>query len=353
MSLKDRVRAIGGAAGAEKYFQVVAHHLAHIMGDDNLRGILHSIVPKVDEGEIHLAQIALEYPNFLTGLSSGFKDAVSDKAIGGDLSSIIQNVESDSEAVLKAVKALVDLEISIVAPKGQEWDPTQTIPIFYIPVNDTEATVMEGVDSNLERVTIPYQDFTAPYVFLLLNFDEESPVMDKHEGYDGVTVSANTFLQDPKAVWQDFLSSISLTSPAYAHSPENHDPCYHNDIIQPVKRITIHKDHEPGPNKPEIMLSIRLASSVRDTTYDLEDVDNENEPYTNYNSLRTWHGTCGSNVVLIRVWEDDVIDDDMVCQWEDEYLTGGWGNTLTPAMATSYDKDATLVIRKTTEQADP
>ena len=36
-----------------------------------------------------------------------------------------------------------------------------------------------------------------------------------------------------------------------------------------------------------------------------------------------------------------------------EYLTGGWGNKLTPAMATSSERDATLVIRKTTEQADP
>lgn len=55
---------------------------------------------------------------------------------------------------------------------------------------------------------------------------------------------------------------------------------------------------------------------------------------------------------MIRVWERDVANNDLVCQWEDEYLTGGWGNKLTPAMATSSDTDATLVIRKTREQAD-
>lgn len=101
------------------------------------------------------------------------------------------------------------------------------------------------------------------------------------------------------------------------------------------------------------MLSIRLTTAVRDTTYDLEKVDSENKKYTNYGGLRTFHGTCGANVAIISVWEDDVVKDDTVCIWQDEYLTGGWGNRLTPAMATSSDRDAKLVIRKTTEQANP
>ena len=149
---------------------------------------------------------------------------------------------------MKAIKALVDLEISVVAPKGEEWDPSQAIPIFYIPVNDAEATVMEGVDANLESVTIPFKDFKAPYVFLVLNFDEDSPVMRRNRSYDGIAVSANTFLQDPK-MWLDILNSFSLTSPVYAHAPTSHDPCHHNDIIQPVREITIHKDHGTRPKQ--------------------------------------------------------------------------------------------------------
>lgn len=253
---------------------------------------------------------------------------------------------------MKTSEALVDLELSLVTPpNGEEWDASKAIPVFYIPVDDAKATVMEGVDANLNRVTIPLQNFVAPYVFLLLNFDEGSPLMGQRE-FDGISVSAETFLQDPYK-WLDIFNSFSLSSPAYAHAPENHQPCYHDDIIQPVKEIIIHKDHEPGPNKPEIMLDLRLTTAVNDTTYNLEKVDVENKKYTDYGKLRTFHGTCGANVAIIYVWEDDVVNDDTVCMWQDEYLTGGWGNRLTPAMATSSDRDATLVIRKTREQASP
>ena len=70
----------------------------------------------MEVGEVHLAQIAITYPQILEAISKGFKDAISDRDIDGQLYQIIGNVETNGEAILKTSEALVDLELSLVTP---------------------------------------------------------------------------------------------------------------------------------------------------------------------------------------------------------------------------------------------
>lgn len=102
MTFDQRKAAVGGVEGAVQYLEVIATHLAHMMNDEKARTILQRVVPKSDEGEVHLTQILIENPYLLTALSSDFKDNIDDKAIGAQLSQVIGSTESNGEAILKA-----------------------------------------------------------------------------------------------------------------------------------------------------------------------------------------------------------------------------------------------------------
>ena len=75
MSFDDRKAAIGGSQEAEKYLQVIAHHLAHAMNDAKSRVTLHEVVPKSGEGAIHISRLVTEYPHLLTAVSGDFKNS--------------------------------------------------------------------------------------------------------------------------------------------------------------------------------------------------------------------------------------------------------------------------------------
>ena len=89
MTFDQRKAAVGGVGGAVQYLEVIAIHLAHMMNDEKARTILQRVVPKSDEGEVHLTQILIENPYLLTALSSDFKDNIDDKAIGAQLVSYL------------------------------------------------------------------------------------------------------------------------------------------------------------------------------------------------------------------------------------------------------------------------
>lgn len=108
MNEDDRKNAIGGREAAEKYLRVIVAHLARAMQNKQARHILRQVVPKSTDGEIHLAKIAVEYPDLLGVLSNGFKDAVDAKDPGGALHLKTQNTLSNGEAILKVSKALCD-----------------------------------------------------------------------------------------------------------------------------------------------------------------------------------------------------------------------------------------------------
>ena len=169
LTLGDRKAAIGGQEGVVKYLQVIARHLARIMNDEKARGILHRIVPKADDGEIHLAQIAMEYPQLLGIMSDGFKNDVVNRAIGGDLLGIIEDTESNGEAFLKVSKALLDLVVMVATPDGQAWDHGQKIPVFYVSPDDNEGALIHGVDAGLKDVSFTINGDKIPYPFLYLN----------------------------------------------------------------------------------------------------------------------------------------------------------------------------------------
>ncbi len=176
MSAKDRMAAIGGVNGAIKYFHVIAYHLAQALNDDKVRGTLHNVVPKVQDGDIHLSQIAIEHPHVLEALSAGFRDDIFSENIQGMLSEIIRDSKSDGEAILMASTALLDLVVTLALQPGDVWDPHETIPVFYVPISDDEGAVMEGVDANLKTVSFTINGDKIPYSFLFLNYDEDSPM---------------------------------------------------------------------------------------------------------------------------------------------------------------------------------
>ena len=313
MSLEERKAAIGGAEGAEKHLQVIIRHLAHAQNSTKARHVLHSVVPKRGNGEINLSQVAIEYPDLLQGVSGGFKDAISEKAIDDKLSEVIKNTDSNGEAILKASKALFDVVLTLMTPDGEGWDPSVPIPVFYVPVIDDDATVMEGVDANLNRVTIPLPFDKAPYPFLLVNFDESLPLLYEGTG-TAPTLGLGGWLN--VNVW---LASLSLTTPAYADGPSNH-PCYHENAIQPVKSITIYNAHEHG-SAPDIEIGLNWPTDiisgtevVYPWTYDLELVDTTHNRYTNYAGLRV-HGICGDYLYKVFVVERDYFSDDTLADW--------------------------------------
>ena len=61
--------ALGGIEGAVKHLRVVAARVAQAMHDESVRKLLHSMVPKEREGEVHLFQLMMDNPKFF-GLAS-------------------------------------------------------------------------------------------------------------------------------------------------------------------------------------------------------------------------------------------------------------------------------------------
>ncbi len=319
MTLEERRSAIGGPDAAEKYLRIMAKQLARVMADAKTRTILHSVVPDMEQGEIHISKIADKFPQFLEKLSDGFRDAVTNGAISGNLANLIKGDKSDSKTIYKASKALFELEIAVSNPPGKTWNPSQPIPVFFAPIDDESATVIEGIDTNLQSISVPVGGDTAPYTCLVLNFDED--LLEYYRsGSNGESASMLPVpSQKAQPFWDNIFKSISLTSPAYAHYPpypfdnppgSPHAPCYSENILQPVKKIAIYNDHEDWPmGAPEIFMGIiwrkppnEPVLPYRTREEDLEDLDETNVWYTKFDHLRTLHGTCGASGTLQEVY---------------------------------------------------
>ncbi len=163
------------------------------------------------------------------------------------------------------------------------------IPIFYIPIDD-EASVLAGVDPDLNPITLPADLEEPPYPLLSLNFNEESPLLEQSTDRASTSMDSPQLFQDPD-LWEKILN-FNIVSPAYANDFEGHPPCYHTNLIAPVDAITIENDHEPGWNKPEIMLSIEyeIDHPVASKTLNLKKVDKVDTRYTQY-ADRKIHGS--------------------------------------------------------------
>ncbi|MYD61941.1 MAG: hypothetical protein F4W91_12940 [Gemmatimonadetes bacterium] len=358
MTLEERRTAIGGPDAAEKYLRIMAKQLARVMADAKTRTILHSVVPDLEQGEIHISKIADEFPQFLEKFSDGFRDAVANGAISGNLANLIKDDKSDSKTIYKASKALFELEIAVSNPPGKTWNPAQPIPVFFAPIDDESATVIEGIDTNLQSISVPAGGDTAPYTCLVLNFDEDLPLFSKDVNVSSVPQHESLW------TWQNILNSFSLTSPAYAHYPPSpfdddpedpHDPCYGEDIIAPVDRVVMYYDHEDWPmGAPEIFMGIiwrqvnEPVEPYRTTEEQLEDLDEENVWYTDFADLRARHGTCGGSGTLeiVYIEEMDPWGADDLGRWTNVTIpTGG----ATPNRKDLTTNDVRLRIRRTTD----
>ena len=365
MNEEERKNAIGGREAAEKYLRVIVAHLARAMHNEQARHILHKVVPKVDDGEIHLAQIAAEYPDLLGVLSNGFKDAVDAKDPGGALHLKTQNTESNGEAILKVSKALCDLILTVVTSDGQTWNPARAIPVFFSPLTDEKVTtVMEGVDTDLKAITAPFgrDKEGRPSVFLLVKADENSPIIDSNKNAIKVSMAPSS-----SGMWSSIfksLNSISLVSPAYAHDQQfNHGPHYF--LIKPAKEIQIFVPHEDETNldiKIDVRIQVTRTGYVHKETFDLRDVDKINIPYTKYANLKTKHGAAqywnDNYIYWIRIYETDWWnDDDEVCRWSnipmrnpgERYLARWQGDVGIGEDGQGLHQDAELTIEKLNE----
>ena len=371
MTFDQRKAAVGGVEGAVQYLEVIATHLAHMMNDEKARTILQRVVPKSDEGEVHLTQILIENPYLLTALSSDFKDNIDDKAIGAQLSQVIGSTESNGEAILKASKALLDLMVSVASPDGGGWGASDKIPVFFVPANDDNGATMQGVDADLNTVSFVIDGKKLPYSFLYLNYDENSPMV--HAGRQVTTLSLHpeSPIKSLWASWQRTLKSISLVPSAEAHNSGGyHGP--HYDLVQPVQQIIIFDAHEPVGN-PDIWLYLTLRIHPDEDIYyeqswSLVDVDEINVTYTNYDYIRATHGVAYEwnydYVKEVRIMEGDGFAN------EDDEL-GTWGghprliylgphprhraNRLEDYEATGVTQpaDAEVVIVRTYDTWDP
>lgn len=353
MTADGRRSAIGGASTAEKFLQLMVAQVALAMGDDKARDVLYDYVPNLDEGEIHLSKLAAIYPDLLNGMSGGFKDALANAFLSGQLNNKALEVSTDGEAILRVSKAMFDLSLTVVTPPGQGWNSSDDkIPVFYMPMDDATATTMSGKDADGNPITYPFSETAAPTAFLLLKFDESSPMFNV--GEEGYTYRLPQ--DDGMFAW---LFNLSFTSPVEAHipGPTGHGP--HANKIQAVKKIVIYNDHE-GIGSPEIWVSYRIRihpSYTYTDNFDLADVDNVNVLYTDYDDERTTHSTGSQNsnyIDFIRVFErDDGWHDDTVCEWggiNDIYLPSiGVEKTLLPSQASSSEQDARLTLEKTNE----
>ena len=222
MTRQERKAALGGSEGAIKHLQVVARHVAQAMRNKDVRELLHRVVPKDKEGDVHLFQIMMDNPAFFSLVSEGFKDAVSNKGIDASLSTIIGDTPSN----------------------------------------------------------------------LFLNFDEDSPLIrDTSLSLEqGLTPVERLW-----AYWQNTLRSISLTTPAYAHSyGPSHES--HSSLVAPVHSIRIYDTNEGwGGGDPEVYVKIKIRTTLQGNHYyedrfDLPNVNEVNVTYTEYAGLRSSHG---------------------------------------------------------------
>ncbi len=361
----DRKNAIGGREAAEKYLRVIVAHLARAMQNKQARHILRQVVPKSTNGEIHLAKIAVEYPDLLGVLSNGFKDDVDAKDPGGALHLETQNTLSNGEAILKVSKALCDLVLMVVTADGKAWDPEKAIPVFFSPLTDEKVTtVMEGVDTDLKAITAPFgrSKEGRPSVFLLVKADENSPMIDSNKNAIKVSMAPSS-----SGMWSSIFksfNSISLVSPAYAHDHHlNHGPHYF--LIKPAKEIQIFVPHE-DETKLDIKIDVRIqvtrSGHILKETFDLRDVDEINIPYTKYAHLKTKHGAAqywNSNYIYwIRIYETDFWNaDDEVCRWSNihmqnpgqRYLARHQGDVGIGEDGQGLHRDAELTIEKLDE----
>ena len=321
MSLDDRRNAIGGPEVAEQYLRIIGKQLARAMMDEGARNILYSITPDINDGGIHITTIADTYPYILGLVSEGFKDAIAQEGLQGKLAGVIKDASSDAEAIYKASRGLFELEIAIATPAGERWNPANPIPVVFPPVSE-DTTVVEGVDVNLQPISLPAEGETPPRTCLVLNFDEDMFVPD-----NAISISSVPEHESLWASWQDIWNAISLVPSAYAHYPSNHHSCYHENIIQPVKAIVIYDDHESwAKGKPEIYINIvwRYPNEpVEPYLYSLEDVDHERVYYTNYAHLRTQHGTCGVVLQTVRVFESDYLREEILGRWTNVSFPSG------------------------------
>ena len=234
----------------------------------------------------------MDNPAFFSLVSEGFKDAVSNKGIDASLSTIIGDTPSNGEAILKASKALVDVVLTLVTPPGKEWNPDEVIPVFSAPPDDSAGSVMEGVDAELKPLFLTLERGDPPYTFLFLNFDEDSPMIrDTSLSLEqGLTPVERLW-----AYWQNTLRSISLTTPAYAHSyGPSHES--HSSLVAPVHSIRIYDTNEGwGGGDPEVYVKIKIRTTLQGNHYyedrfDLPNVNEVNVTYTEYAGLRSSHG---------------------------------------------------------------
>ena len=357
LSLDGRRSAIGGSDKAEKYLRIFTKQLARVMADDTLRANLHSVVPAIEEGEIRISEIAKRFPNVLATLSTGFKNAVADNAISGDLAQQIQNSASDSEAIYKASRGLFELELSVASPSGQTWDPTQSIPVFYAPIGKKSS--IEGHNASLESVSMPMGDGPS-YTCLILNFDENMVASYRSSDLSFVPQHKDLW------TWENITNLFSITTPAYAHYPPSpfdddpedpHAPCYSEDIIAPVDGVIMYYDHEDWPmGAPEIFIVIIWRQnnppvlSYRTTEEQLEALDDEDHWYDDFSDLRARHGTCGASgsLQLVYIEEQDPWGEDDLGRWTNVTIPD---DGFTPNRKDLSTNDVLLRIRRTTDDS--
>ena len=354
MTWDDRKAALGGIEGAVKHLRVVAARVAQAMQDKSVRKLLHSMVPKEREGEVHLFQIMMDNPKFFGLASEGFKGAISDKGIGANLSAIIQDTPSDGEAILKASKALLDVVMVVVTPPGKEWDGEAAIPVFSAPADDAPGNVMEGVDTQLKPISLTLQKGNAPYTFLFLNFDEDSPMI--REGRSNVSIS---FEEEPTPIenlWASIRNTFryaGLTTPANAHVQGSGVVHYcHSWLVAPVHAIMIHDDSEGwGGWPPEVYVDIKIrlipvGSFYHEDKYYLPEVNDTDEWY-HYPDLYSTHGIKQewnfAEIKQIRIMEEDPGLDDYMGKWNDITLPQKKVKTL-GRISSSNGEDATIKV---------
>ena len=354
MTWDDRKAALGGIDGAVKHLQVVAGRVAQAMQDESVRKLLHRIVPKEKEGEVHLFEVMMNNPHFFGFVSNGFKNAVSGKGIEANLSNIIQDTQTNGEAILKASKALLDVVMVVVTPPGKEWDGEEVIPVFSAPVDDAVGSVMEGVDGDLKPIFLTQKRGDPPYTFLFLNFDEDSPMI--REGRGGVSVSFEEELTPIESLWASIRNTFryaGLTTPANAHVEGSGVVHYcHTWLVAPVHAIMIHDDSEGyGGWPPEVYVDIKIrlipvGQFYHEDKYDLPEVNNIDEWYL-YPDLYSTHGIKEewnfAEIKQIRIMEEDPGLDDHMGKWNDITFPQEKIRTL-GRLSSSNGGDATIKV---------
>ena len=324
MSFDDRKAAFGGTEGAARHVRVIARHIAQAMNNDNARTALFGNVPKLHEGEAHLAQLAIQNTDLLASISVGFKNVISDQAIDDKLSAIIKGTDSNGEAILKASTALLDLVVVLVTPEGQAWNPSEKIPIFHISPNMSDGDVLRGIDAGLQPVEFVLNGDKFPYPFLFLNYDEDSPKMRVG------TRGRISFAPEPHedGFWVRWRS-MGLIPSAHAHytaaAPVHGN---HDTVVKPAKSIIIYDDHESFLlGSPEIWLYFKLDVVEHGIYYvedkfDLVELDHVGQWYsfddkTSHGPGVPWNGYI---IKQVKVVELDGPNEDEVATWPDVYF---------------------------------